>query len=67
MLMALHPEVQTKCQTEIDQHLGEKLPTIDEISKLNYIMATLMEIQRFSAVGQSSLPHRLIQVRNTLD
>ena len=59
--MALHPEVQTKCQTELDDALGEKPLTIDEMSNLNYIMATLMEIQRFSIVAQSSLPHRLLK------
>ena len=61
MLMALHPEVQTRCQTELDEILGEKPLTIDEMSQLDYIMATLMEIQRFSVVAQSSLPHRLLQ------
>lgn len=61
MLMSLHPEVQTKCQKEVDNHLGEKLPTIDEMNNLPYIVATLMEVQRFSAVGQTSLPHRLLQ------
>ena len=63
MLMSLHPEVQTKCQKEVDNNLGEKLPTIDEMNNLPYIVATLMEVQRFSAVGQTSLPHRLLQVR----
>ena len=46
MLMALHPEVQTRCQSELDETLGERPLTIEEMSNLNYIMATLMEIQR---------------------
>jgi cytochrome P450 len=57
MLMALHPEVQEKCQKELDQVLGPRNPTIDDMSKLVYIMATLMEIQRFSKVAPGSLPH----------
>ena len=61
MLMALHSEVQIKCQKELDEILGDKPPTIDDMSSLDYIMATLMEIQRCSAVAPSSLPHRLLQ------
>ena len=61
MLMALHSEVQIKCQKELDEFLGDKPPTIDDMSSLNYIMATIMEITRFSAVAPSSLPHRLLQ------
>ena len=61
MFMALYPEVQKKCQSEIDEVLGQKLPTIDDISSLTYVMATLMEIQRYSLVAQGSLPHYLKQ------
>jgi cytochrome P450 len=57
MLMALHPEVQEKCQNELDEVLGSRNPTIDDMSKLVYIMATLMEIQRFSKVAPGSVPH----------
>ena len=58
--MALHPEVQEKCQKEIDEVLGSKLPTIEDVNKLTYVMATLMEIQRYSLVAQGSLPHYLL-------
>nr|AKH03506.1 cytochrome P450 3041B1 [Paracyclopina nana] len=62
MLMALYPKVQQKCQKEIDEILGgSRLPTIDDMPKLVYVMATLMEIQRFSKVAPGSLPHMLIQ------
>ena len=61
MLMALHPEVQRKCQDELDEILGQKAPTIEDMNNVNYIMATLMEIQRFAMVAESSLPHRLMQ------
>ena len=59
MLMALHPDVQRKCQNELDEILGEKPPTMDDMKSLNYIMATINEIMRFSMVAESSLPHRL--------
>ena len=59
MLMALHPDVQKKCQNELDETLGEKPPTMDDMNNLNYIMATINEIMRFSMVAEGSLPHRL--------
>jgi cytochrome P450 len=59
MMMALHPDVQIKCQNELDEVLGEKPPTMDDMNSLNYIMATINEIMRFSMVAESSLPHRL--------
>ena len=59
MLMALHPDVQRRCQNELDEILGEKPPTMDDMNSLNYIMATINEIMRFSMVAESSLPHRL--------
>ena len=45
-LMAVHPQVQEKCQNEIDRHLGSKDPTIDDGANLTYVQATLLEIQR---------------------
>ena len=57
MFMALYPEVQRKCQDEIDDILGQKHPAIDDMSRMTYIMATLMEIQRYSIVAQGTLLH----------
>ena len=59
--MILNPEVQKKCQLEIDEILGEKLPSIEDYGKLTYNVATCMEIQRLSRVGQRSLIHRLLK------
>ena len=61
MLMALHPEVQVKCQKEIDEGLGQKPPTIEDMNRLTYVTATLMEIQRFAMVAPGSLAHYLLQ------
>ena len=60
MLMALHPKVQTKCQNELSEIIGEKPPTIEDMKDLKFIMATVMEIQRYSIVAQASLPHYLL-------
>ena len=58
LFMALNPEVQEKCQEEIETALGQRLPLKDDVSKLNYVNATIMEIQRLSCVAPLSLPHR---------
>ena len=59
--MALNPSVQKKVQAEIDEVLGPKPPAIEDISQMNYTMATLMELQRLSAVAPASLPHKLLK------
>ena len=61
MLMALNQKVQEKCQKEINDFIGEKEPTIEDMTNLKYVMATLMEIQRYSKVAPASLPHYLLQ------
>ena len=57
--MALYPEVQKFCQEEILDNLGSRPPTIDDVSSLPYVMATLMEIQRLAKVAPGSLTHIL--------
>ena len=57
--MALYPEVQKFCQEEVSDNLGSRPPTIDDVSSLPYVMATLMEIQRLAKVAPGSLTHML--------
>ena len=57
--MALHPDVQAKCQAEIRDEIGSRPPTMDDLSKLTYALATLNEIQRLSVVAPGSLAHVL--------
>ncbi len=57
LFIAINPEVQKKCQSEIDSILGSKWPTKDDMDKLPYVMATIMEIQRCSCVVPASLIH----------
>ena len=49
--MALHPDVQAKCQAEIRDEIGSRPPNMDDLSKLTYVLATLNEIQRLSVVA----------------
>ena len=60
MHLALNPEVQEKCFSEI-QSLGENEPSIEDSNKMPYTKATIMEIQRISRVAQGSLIHRLLK------
>ena len=45
---------------EIFEQIGTRSPTSDDIKKVPYVMATLMEIQRVSVVAPASLPHTLM-------
>lgn len=59
LYMALHPRVQEKCQAEIEEKIGARPPTIDDVPHLPYVMAALMETQRVSIMAPASLPHYL--------
>ncbi|CCO27540.1 O-methylsterigmatocystin oxidoreductase Short=OMST oxidoreductase [Rhizoctonia solani AG-1 IB] len=57
-LMALHPEVQKRAQTEITQVIGDdRLPKYDDRSSLPYIEAVYREVLRWHAVLPAGLPH----------
>jgi cytochrome P450 len=45
--MLLYPEAQKKAQAEIDQVVGERLPTMDDQSSLQYIRACVKETLRW--------------------
>lgn len=61
MYMALYPEVQKRCQREIDEVLGSRLSVKDDMPSLVYVQATIMEIQRLSSVAPGSLFHKAHQ------
>ena len=62
LYIALHPEIQQKCQIEIDEEIGSRPPTIEDVPNLPYVMACLMETQRLSIMAPASLPHYLTKV-----
>ena len=64
LFMTIYPKVQEKCQTEIQEFIGSNAPVINDVHKLPYVMATLMEVQRMAMVAPGSLPH--ILTRNTV-
>ena len=59
LYMGLYPEIQKRCQVEIEDKIGSRPPTIDDVQHLPYVRATVMETQRLSNAVAGSLPHYL--------
>ncbi|KAK6165415.1 hypothetical protein SNE40_022345 [Patella caerulea] len=58
LFMVIHPEVQKKCQEEIDSVVGDgRMVDWSDKSKLSYNEATLLEVQRLSSAVPMSAPH----------
>ncbi|KAK3594527.1 hypothetical protein CHS0354_023584 [Potamilus streckersoni] len=57
LYMIEYPDVQTKCQAEIQKVCGDKPILYADRSKLKYVQATLLEIQRCANVASFPLPH----------
>lgn len=55
MAMALHPEVQTKAQAELDHVLGGRLPEFSDRPHLPYTNAVIKELGRWQLVGPLSM------------
>lgn len=52
LLMALHPDVQTRAQAEIDEICGQdQMPHPSHLGFLTYLQAVLKEVLRFAPVG----------------
>jgi cytochrome P450 len=45
--MLLYPEIQEKAQSEIDKAVGDRLPTLDDESNLQYVRACIKETLRW--------------------
>lgn len=62
LAMALYPEVQAKAHTELDKVVGpSRLPDFDDIPRLPYIRAIVMETSRWMPVTPFGMPHRLME------
>ncbi|KAF9523935.1 putative monooxygenase [Crepidotus variabilis] len=60
MTMILHPEVQQKAQMELDTIIGfDRLPDINDQSRLPYVRAVLAETLRFMPPIPLCIPHAL--------
>lgn len=50
--MAVHPNIQTKAQMEIDEIVGrERLPTLNDLGRLPYTQALVRELLRWRGVA----------------
>ena len=59
--LSTHPDVQEKMFNEIQSQLGDSKPKIQHMRDLHYTMAVQHEIQRFGAIAQTTLPHRMVE------
>ena len=59
LYMALYPKIQKMCQEDIEDKIGSRPPTMDDLSHLPFVMATMMETQRVSMMAPASIPHYL--------
>lgn len=61
LLMALYPEVQAKAQRQLERVVGSgRLPNYEDIPKLQYIRAAVMESLRWMPVAPFGIPHNVI-------
>ncbi|XP_062587481.1 steroid 17-alpha-hydroxylase/17,20 lyase-like [Saccostrea cucullata] len=54
------PDIQAKCQEEIDQKIGTRCPTIADKQVLSYTEACLYETLRLGTIAGLGLPHTTI-------
>lgn len=60
--MAVFPEVQKKAHAELDRVVGpNRHPEFDDIDKMPYIQAIIMETMRFIPVVPFGVPHMNIE------
>jgi cytochrome P450 family 2 subfamily J len=62
LLLSSSPQVQRRCQEELDGVLGNtKMPAYSDRNLLPYCEATLSEISRIGCVDPFGLPHRCLE------
>lgn len=58
VLLANHPNVQKRLQEEIDAAItGDVLPSIDDMSRLPYLKAAILEVMRIRTLVPLAIPH----------
>ncbi|KAI0205264.1 cytochrome P450 [Astrocystis sublimbata] len=59
--MILHPEVQRRCQEEIDDAFGDSLPSLEGEMSLPYLKACIKETFRWLPAAPLGIPHCVTQ------
>lgn len=58
LAMTMYPEVQRKCQAELDAVVGsDRLPTFSDRDSLPYLATTLKEVIRWGPTTPLGAPH----------
>ncbi|GAB6026257.1 cytochrome P450 3201B1 [Chamberlinius hualienensis] len=58
LYLIVFPEVQKKVQEELDREIGrERLPSLDDMPRLPYLDAFIMETHRYASISRLSLAH----------
>jgi len=60
LAMTLHPEAQKRAQAELDNILGDRLPTFADKDALPYVTAVMKEVLRWIPVLPLAVPHRTV-------
>jgi len=60
LFIANYPEVQKRLRQEIDDMIGDRTPTQDDLNYCHYTYAVISETQRFRTVGPLALPHKTL-------
>lgn len=61
LAMLVHPEVQKKAHAELDEVLGDRLPTLEDRGALPYMNAICDEILRWRSIVPLGVPHAVMQ------
>jgi len=62
LYLMMHPDVQRKVQQEIDDVIGkERLPSMEDRSRMPYTEATILEVNRVGTVVPMNAPHTTME------
>ncbi|CAE6359931.1 unnamed protein product [Rhizoctonia solani] len=61
MAMAMHLDIQTKAQAEIDSVIGTRLPELADQGSLKYVQCIVKEVLRWRLIKPLAAPHACIQ------
>ncbi|KAG8681163.1 hypothetical protein FRC11_001489, partial [Ceratobasidium sp. 423] len=59
--MAMHQDIQTKAQAEIDNAIGTRLPEMVDWESLPYVRCIIKEVLRWRSALPLAIPHACIQ------
>lgn len=60
LFLANYPDVQSKVRAEIEEVIGDEIPTNDHKLKCNYVQAFICEVMRFKPINPMAVPHKTI-------